>query len=332
MENKNYVRIFALNNSKIIGQKICDKLDIELSPTHRTVFKDGEILTGPGVSVRNRHAFIICSSAKPVNDSIMETLIFIDALKRASAKSIVVVMTYYGYARQDRKSTGRQPITAKLHANLLYDAGMTKLITVDLHNPSIQGFFNTPVDDLKAQYVLSNHVDVSENFVVVSPDHGGVVRANVLSKLIKENNTRPDIAIIDKTRIGPNLAKIRGILGTIKDRNCLIIDDMIDTGGTIIKAAKALKDNGAKKVIIMATHGLFSNGFEKFDEADSIDKVFITDSLESVHHIKSNKLVVVGLSSFISQVISATYGSTSITSVYDKMEVKLRQVNEDNNK
>ena len=324
---ENNVKIFALENSKIIGEKICDKLGIKLSPTHRTVFKDGEILTGPGTSVRNKHVFMICSSAKPVNDSIMEALIFIDALKRASAKSIVVVMTYYGYARQDRKSTGRQPITAKLHANLLHNAGMTKLITVDLHNPSIQGFFDSPVDDLKAQYVLSKHADIKEDYVVVSPDHGGVVRANVLSKLIIENNKRPDIAIIDKTRVGPNIAKIRGILGNIENRNCLIIDDMIDTGGTIIKAAKALKDNGAKKVIIMATHGLFSNGFDRFEESEYIDKVYITDSIESVNHIKSNKLIVVGLSEFISKVILATYGSTSITSVYSDMESKLREVN-----
>lgn len=324
MQYKNTVRIFALTNSTKIGKKVCEKLGIDLSPIYKTIFKDGEILTGPNVSVRNKDVFVICSSAKPVNNSIMETLIFIDALKRASARSIVIVMTYYGYARQDRKNSGRQPISAKLHADLLMKTGMTKLITVDLHNPSIQGFFDSPVDDLRGQYVLASNVQRSEKYVVVSPDHGGVVRAHVLAKLIKKEIGEADLAIIDKTRTGPNQSEIRGILGKVKDRNCLIIDDMIDTGGTIIQAAKALKVAGAKKVVIMATHGLFSNGFDAFDKSPYIDKVYITDSLESVYLIKSDKLQIVGLSFFISEVISATYGATSITSVYNKIANRIK--------
>lgn len=324
MRNKNKVRIFATSKSTKIGGKIARKLGMKLSPVYKTTFKDGEILTGPGVSVRDKHVFVVCSSATPVNASIMETLIFVDALKRASAKSVVIVMTYYGYARQDRKNSGRQPISAKLHADLLMSVGMTKLITVDLHNPSIQGFFDTPVDDLRAQYVLASYVDRNKKFVVVSPDHGGIIRASVLAKLISTTIREPQIAIIDKTRIGPNKSKIRGILGRVKNRNCLIIDDIIDTGGTIINAAKALKNAGAKKVFIMATHGLFSNGFDAFEKSQYVDKVYITDSLEHVERIKSKKLQIVSLASFISQVISATYGATSITSVYDKIAKKIR--------
>jgi ribose-phosphate pyrophosphokinase len=324
MQHKNKVRIFALNNSVKIGKKVCHNLGIRLSPTYRTVFKDGEILTGPSISVRDKNIFVICSSSRPVNSSIMETLIFIDALKRASARTVVVVMTYYGYARQDRKNSGRQPISAKLHADLLMRVGMTKLITVDLHNASIQGFFDSPVDDLRGQYVLATHVDHSEKYVVVSPDHGGVVRANILAKLISGKTGDPEIAIIDKTRTGPNQSKIRGILGNVKNRNCLIVDDMIDTGGTIIQAAEALKKEGAKKVVIMATHGLFSKGFDAFEKSSAIDRVYITDSLEHVHSIKSSKLTIVSLSGFISEVISATYGATSITSVYTNIAKKIK--------
>ena len=267
-----------------------------------------------------RFPFVIASASAPVNDNIMELLLFVDSLKRASAETITVVLTYYGYARQDRKASGRQPIGARLIADLLETAGVTKVISVDLHNPSIQGFFNIPLDDLRGQYVIAEQIKKAGKFTVVSPDHGGTVRARVLAELI---SPEIQIAIVDKRRTGPNQSEVLGILGNVKGKNVVIIDDMIDTGGTIIKAAEALKEQGAKKIIIAATHGLFSNGFGKFDENDAIDQVIITDSISSVNKIKSKKLVVASLAPFISETILATADGTSVSTIYGRIRRKI---------
>jgi len=241
--------LFALPNVEDLGQKVANKLKIKLSKISRTEFADGETLLKANDTVRSKDVFVLSSNARPVNQNIMELLIFIDSLKRASAKSITVVISYYGYARQDRKAAGRQPIAAKLVADLLEKAGATKVIALDLHNPSIQGFFNIPVDDLKGQYVLAPEIKKVGRFTVASPDHGGAVRARILAELISNS---VDIAIVDKRRTGPNKSETLGILGNVKNRNVVIIDDIIDTGGTIIKAAKALKKAGAKKVLLSA--------------------------------------------------------------------------------
>ena len=324
--NKN-IKLFVLDNSRKIGNEISKLLKIPVSGINKIVFNDGEILIGPNDSVRNKHVFVVCSSAHPINESIMEVLIFVDALKRASALTINLVITYFGYARQDRKSSGRQPITAKLHADLLATAGITKLITIDLHNPSIQGFFDLPVDDLRGQYILAKQVDKKKRFLVVSPDHGGATRANLLAKLISgQDKTSHKIAIIDKVRTGPNKSKIRGILGSVKGRNCILIDDLIDTGGTIIHAASELKKHGAKKVVVMATHGLFSKGFTKFENAKDVDAVYISNSLPSVYDIEGTKLKIISLAPFISKVIQATYRATSITSIYSRFAKSIKKI------
>ncbi|WP_027122827.1 ribose-phosphate pyrophosphokinase [Metamycoplasma spumans] len=309
------VVIFGMENSKKLADEIGQFLNREITPVQKITFADGEQLLYSDTTVRNKTVFIVCNTSKPVNENLMSLLIFIDSLKRASAKRIICVMTYYGYARQDRKASGRQPITAKLVADLLEVAGAAKVITIDLHNPSIQGFFNIPVDDLRGQFIFSNELRKREDkFVIVSPDHGGAVRARQLSELL---NTGEQIAIIDKRRTGPNVSEIMGVLGNVKDKNVIIYDDIIDTGGTIIHAAEALKAQGAKKVIIAATHGLFSKGFEMFENNEIIDEVIITNSIDhsSMSHFK--KLRELSMAQFLGMVIQANINNSSITEIYD---------------
>lgn len=311
--------LFAMSNSQILGQKISQKLDIPLTKVKKTVFADGEILLSSVQTIRNKDVFIVASTCKPVNDNIMELLIFIDSLKRASAKSITVAISYYGYARQDRKASGRQPISARLIADLLEKAGVSKVIVVDLHNASIQGFFSVPLDDLRGQFIFANYIKKNHpdrKFTVVSPDHGGAVRARLLAELISET---VDIAIVDKRRTSPNKSEVLGILGNVKGRDIIIIDDMIDTGGTIIKAAEALKKFGANNIAIAATHGIFSNGFAHFEKSKAINEVLVTDTIEGVHNIKSSKLTIVSASEILANTIKATIESTSVTDIYDKI-------------
>lgn len=312
--------LFALPHLEKLGQKIATKLKHPLSKIKFTRFADGEVLLSADETVRNKDTFVIASHEKPVNDNIMQLLLFVDSLKRASARSITVALTYYGYSRQDRKAAGRQPIGAKLVADLLEKAGVTKVIAIDLHNPSIQGFFNIPLDDLKGQYILAPEIMNFGKYTVVSPDHGGAVRARILAELISKSI---HIAIVDKRRTGANESEVLNILGNVQNQNVVIIDDMIDTGGTIIKAAKALKENGANQIIVAATHGLFSKGFSAFEEAPFIDRVIITDSISSVYNIQSNKLTIVSLAEFIAKAIHATVSSESISEFYEEIKKKL---------
>ncbi len=318
--NKKRVMLFALPNSEQLGSKIAERLKMPMSKVNRTKFADGEVIMQAGETVREKDVFIVASTSSPVNDNIMELLLFIDSLKRASAHSITVVLTYYGYSRQDRKASGRQPIGAKLVADLLEKAGVSKMICIDLHNASIQGFFNVPLDDIKGQYILAPEIRKAGKFTVVSPDHGGAVRARVLAELISNS---VDIAIIDKRRTGTNKAETMGILGNVANKNIVIIDDMIDTGGTIVKAAEILKKEGAKTIAVAATHGIFSKGFDKFDKSEAIDQVLITDSISSVYKIKSKKLKIVSLAEFLSETIKATIESTSISTVYSDHKNKI---------
>ena len=324
MNNKKTM-LFAMENSKTLGKNISKELKLPLSSIEKIVYSDGEIMVKSVKTVRNKNLFVVSSLSTPVNDNIMELVLFIDSLKRASAKTITVILAYYGYSRQDRKAAGRQPIGAKLVADILQTAGATKVITVDLHNPSIQGFFNIPVDDLKGQYLFAPVIkSTKEKFTIVSPDHGGAVRARLLAELV--SNT-VQIAIVDKRRTTPNESVISGILGNVNKKNVVIIDDMIDTGGTIIKAAKALKAKGAKKVIVAATHGIFSKGFDMFQKSEFVDKVLITDSIYIVHDIakKNSKLHVVSLAPMLAKVILATADSKSVAALYNRMKKDLNK-------
>lgn len=319
MSNSN-VRLFGMSNSQKLAKSVSEISGIKLVKIEKTTFSDGEMILHSVETVRNANVFVICNTSS--SEAIVELLLFIDSIKRASAGNITVINSYYGYSRQDRKAKQREPIGARLMANILEVAGVNKLITVDLHNPSIQGFFNIPVDDLRWSISLASHLSDQNDkmkFSIVSPDHGGAVRARVLAELIAHT---VKIAIVDKRRTGPNKSEILGILGNVKDKNIIIIDDIIDTGNTILKAAEALKKEGAKKIYIAATHGLFTKSFESFDKCEFIDKVFISDSIERVYDIKSKKLVIISLAPFISDVIQASIQSKSISQIYEKIKEK----------
>lgn len=317
IDNSNII-LFGMDNCKVLAEEISKILNIRLTPIVKTTYQDGETMLVSEDTVRNRDVYIIASTSKNVNHSYMELFLFLDSLKRASAKNVTVALTYYGYARQDRKVSGRQPIGAKLMANLLQKAGADRIISIDLHNPSIQGFFDIPVDDLKAQYPLALELKktYSNNFTIVSPDHGGTVRARKFAELISDNLK---ICIIDKRRTGANQSEVMGILGEIKNQNAVIVDDIIDTGGTILKAAKALKNEGAKDVILVASHGLFTKGFEIFENDENIKEVLITNSVDNYENLsKFKKLKIVSLASFLSEVISASVVGESISEIYKK--------------
>ena len=315
---KKTTKIFAMPNTTILGAKIAKHMNIKLSSYEHTIYADGESIFVSKETVRNKDVFIIASTCTPVNENLMQLLLFIDSLKRASAKTITVVLSYYGYSRQDRKDAGRQPIGAKLVANLIEKSGINKLITLDLHNTSIQGFFNLPVDDIKAQYILGKKIKEFGTFTIVSPDHGGAVKARILSEILSNSI---EIAIVDKRRTGPNQAETMGILGDVKNKNVVILDDIIDTGGTIIQAAKVLKIAGAKKIIIAATHGIFTKGFEMFEKSPNIDNVLVTDSIEKVYKLEKDysKLEVVSASKMFAKIIKATIDSSSISLIYKEM-------------
>ncbi|WP_029513738.1 ribose-phosphate pyrophosphokinase [Mycoplasmopsis primatum] len=315
--------LFGMPNCQKLASKISKIINIPLSTLTVTKFADGEIMPVSDVAVRDKDVYVIASTSRPVNDNLMALYLFIDSLKRASAKSINVALVYYGYARQDRKASGRQPIGAKLIADFLQTAGASKIIAVDLHNAAIQGFFDIPIDDLRAQFTLAKAIKkYHEKFNVVSPDHGGTVRARALAELLS-NDIK--ISIIDKRRTDVNQTEVMGLIGDVNGHNAVIIDDIIDTGGTIMKAAETLKKHGAKKIIIAATHGIFSKGFEMFEQNPAIEKVIITDSIDNSDiENKFKKLEIVSLDDFLGGVINCSIQGKSISSLYDKFTKEIK--------
>ncbi len=271
------IKLFALNSNKGLAKEISDYLGISLSDCSVEKFADGEVAITINETVRGHSVFVIQSTSAPVNDNYMELLIMIDALKRASAKEINVIMPYYGYSRQDRKAAPRQPISAKLMADLLQAAGADRIMCLDLHAAQIQGFFNIPIDNflafpIFAEYFIGKNL---EDIVVVSPDHGGTTRARKLAVVLEA-----PIAIVDKRRPKPNSAEIMNIIGDIKGKNCIIIDDMIDTAGTISIVISALKEKGAKEVYACCSHAILSgNAIEKISNTP-IKELVITNSVE----------------------------------------------------
>lgn len=321
---ENQTLLFGMPNCQKLAEKISKIIHIPLTNLTVTKFADGEVMPVSDLAVRGKDVYAIASTSRPVNDNLIELLLFIDSLKRASAKSITVALTYYGYARQDRKASGRQPIGAKLVADLLQTAGVTKVIAVDLHNTAIQGFFDIPIDDLHGQFTLAKAIKAThEKFTVVSPDHGGTVRARALAELISDDIK---ICIIDKRRTGTNQTEVMGLIGDISNQNAVIIDDIIDTGGTIIKAAETLKANGAKKIVLAATHGIFSKGFDIFENNPVIEKVIITDSIDNSSWTKNyKKIEVVSLDDFLGNVIDCSIKGKSISKLYDKYTEEFRK-------
>ncbi|KRL49037.1 ribose-phosphate pyrophosphokinase [Levilactobacillus spicheri DSM 15429] len=295
------LKIFALNSNKPLAQKIADEVGVELGKTSVDRFSDGEIRINIEQSVRGCHVYVIQSTSAPVNDNLMELLIMIDALRRASAATINVVIPYYGYARQDRKARSREPITAKLVANMLQTAGVTRVLALDLHAAQIQGFFDVPVDHLMgapllADYFLSN--GLAEDAVVVSPDHGGVTRARALAEFLKA-----PIAIIDKRRPRANVAEIMNIIGDIKGKRCIMIDDMIDTAGTITLGSQALMDAGAKEVYASCTHPVLSGPAIERIKNSPIKKLIVTDSIQLTADKQIDKIEQISVGPLIGQAI-----------------------------
>ncbi|MFC6275463.1 ribose-phosphate diphosphokinase [Levilactobacillus tangyuanensis] len=295
------LKIFALNSNKPLAQKIADEVGVELGKTSVDRFSDGEIRINIEQSIRGCHVYVIQSTSAPVNDNLMELLIMIDALRRASAATINVVIPYYGYARQDRKARSREPITAKLVANMLQTAGVTRVLALDLHAAQIQGFFDVPVDHLMgapllADYFLRN--GLAKDAVVVSPDHGGVTRARALAEFLKA-----PIAIIDKRRPKANVAKVMNIIGDVKGKRCIMIDDMIDTAGTITLGSKALMDAGATEVYASCTHPVLSGPAIDRIQDSPIKKLVITDSIQLTPEKQIDKIEQISVGPLIGQAI-----------------------------
>lgn len=275
MEN---IIIFALSTNKILAEEICGHLNLDLGRISVRHFADGEILVEPDETVRGKDVFLIQSTSKPVSESYMEVLIALDAFKRASANSVTVIMPYYGYARQDRKARARQPITAKLMADLLQTAGANRVVTIDLHASQIQGFFDIPIDDLTAVAMIGQYYrkkNFTDEIVIVSPDHGGATRARRLSDTIP-NST---IAIIDKRRTKPNVAEAMNLVGDVDGKIAIVVDDMVDTAGSLMGGIDLLYERGAKEVYCACTHGILSGPAVERISNSRIKELLITNTI-----------------------------------------------------
>ena len=310
----NRTMIFSLSANKKLAEDIANELDMKVSEAHVTHFADGEILCEPVESVREKDVYIVQSTYTPVTENLFEILVFVDACKRASSRKINVIIPYFGYARQDRKSKPRQPITSRLVADLLKTAGVDRVISVDLHAPQIQGFFSCLIDELTAIPLLATHYekDNNSNLVVVSPDHGGVNRARRVAERINA-----PLAIIDKRRTGPNVAEVMNIVGDVQGKDCLMVDDMIDTAGSARAGALALKANGAKSVKICCSHGLFSGPASERLLDGVFNEIVCTDSIPLPERMKSDKVKVVSLAPMISKVIENIENGVPVSKVYN---------------
>jgi ribose-phosphate pyrophosphokinase len=309
------LRLFCGNSNRALSLKICEYMDIQLGKCEVRYFSDGEICVEIGESVRGMDVFVVQSTCYPSNENLMELLIMIDALKRASANRIIAVMPYYGYARQDRKVAPRSPISAKLIADLIYTAGATRVLSMDLHAGQIQGFFNIPFDHLYATPVLLNdlkekHFD--NDLTVVSPDAGGVERARAFAKRLKA-----DLGIIDKRRTGPNVAEIMNIIGDVEGKECIMLDDIVDTAGTLTQGAKALMNNGAKSVYAYCTHGVLSGPAIERVEKSELKELIVTDTIPLRDEAKScSKIRQLSISELLSEAIKRIYGDDSVSSLF----------------
>jgi len=308
------IRIFSGNANRDLALKICEKLGVPLGKANVSTFSDGETRVEINENVRGMDVFIIQSTCPPVNVTLMELLIMIDAMKRASAYRITAVMPYYGYARQDRKVAPRAPISAKLVADLITTAGANRVLSMDLHAGQIQGFFNIPVDNLFATPVLLDYIKrhYSDNTVIVSPDTGGVVRARAFATRLGAS-----LAIIDKRREGPNEAQVMNIIGDVKGKTVIILDDMIDTAGTVVQAADALKEAGALGVSVCCTHPVLSGPAIDRLEASDIKEVIVTDTIPLHERAKACNLIkVLSVSSLLSEAVRRIYYDDSVSSLF----------------
>ena len=306
-----------------LAEAVARELGVELAKLSAYDFANGEIFVRFEESVRGTDAFVLQSHTYPINKWIMEQLLLVDALRRASARRISVIMPYYGYARQDKKHRGREPISARLMADLLKTAGADRIMTVDLHTSQIQGFFDGPVDHLFAIKILAEHVQSRydrNEITIVSPDSGRVRVAERWTDILGS-----PLAIIHKRRDPdvPNEVKMFEVVGEVKDRVCVLVDDMIDTGGTIVKAAETLFDNGAKAVIVTATHGILSGKAAEKLQGSRIAEVVVTDTLPIVSEARFNKLTILPIAPMIANAVREVFHEGSVTSLFDERQPSL---------
>ena len=308
------MKVFSGNANKDLALKICEDLGTTLRECDVNTFSDGEINVNIGETVRGVDVFIIQPTCAPVNDNLMETLILIDAAKRASAGRINAVIPYYGYARQDRKAKAREPITAKLVADLFTTAGADRVISMDLHAAQIQGYFDIPVDHLTGVAILAEYFRplIDGETVVVSPDLGGVTRARSFANILDL-----PIAIIEKRRPKANVSEVMNVIGDIEGKNVILIDDIIDTAGTIAKAASVLKSFGARKVYGAATHGVLSGpAIERINESE-LEKFIITDTIPLPKEKKSDKIEIVSVSGLFAEAMKRIHNNESVSTLFE---------------
>jgi len=308
-----WLKVFTGNSNIELVQKICAHLGTSVGKSAVKSFSDGEINVEINESVRGMDVFVVQSICAPCNNNLMELLIIIDALKRASAERITAVLPYYGYARQDRKVSPRAPISAKLVADLITTAGASRILTVDLHAGQIQGFFNIPVDHLFAAPVLLEYLrQLQDELVIVSPDAGGVERARAYAKRLSAS-----LAIIDKRREAPNVAQVMNIIGDVSGLTAVLVDDMVDTGGTLVRAAYALVDKGAKKVYACCTHPVFSGESVKNLTESPIEEIIVTDTIPLREAAKSSsKIKVFTISNLLADAIRRIYEDESVSCLF----------------
>jgi len=310
------MKILAGTSNPRLSKEISKKLKLKLINTNIKRFADGEIYIEINENIRGNSVFVIQSTSTPANDNIMELLLCIDALRRSSAKNITAVIPYFGYARQDRKVAPRTSISAKVVSNLITNAGATRIVTVDLHAGQIQGFFDIPVDNLFTTPMFARYIKKkfkTKNLVCVSPDVGGVQRTRGLATKIKA-----DLAIIDKRRPEPGKSQVMNIIGDVKGKNCIIVDDIIDSGGTIINAVEALKKAGAIDVYVFITHAVLSNNAAELIKKSKIKKLIITDTIDNSSKVKNNsKIEVISIAPLMAEAINRISNSTSVSDLFN---------------
>ncbi len=313
----NNIKIFTANSNPAFAQKIVNHLNMNLGDSEVGKFSDGEIFVNINETVRGSDVFVVQSTSSPVNDNFMELLIMIDALKRASAGRITAVIPYFGYARQDRKAKRRDPISAKLCADLITAAGADRVLTMDLHAPQIQGFFNIPLDHLLGQQILADYYkeafkDDKDNTVVVSPDLGSVTRARKFADTIGL-----PIAIVDKRRPKANVSEVMNIIGDIENKNVILVDDMIDTAGTIVNGAKALKERGAKKVCACCTHPVLSGPAIERIQDSPIEELLVLDTVPLTSEKQIDKIKVLSATALFAEAIERIYQDVSVSTLFN---------------
>lgn len=310
-------KLFTLSANKPLAESISKSAGIPLSKVEVIRFKDGEITVNIEESVRGNHVFVVQPTSQPANDHLMEVLVLTDALRRASAASITIIMPYFGYSRQDRKAKSRQPITAKLVANLLTVAGVDRVVSIDLHAAQIQGFFDIPIDNFPAAPTLASYFKRKrlKDVVVVSPDHGGVTRARAFASFFNA-----PLAIIDKRRPEPNKAEVMNIIGDVDGATCIMIDDIIDTGGTLIAGANALKKAGAKKIVAAATHAVFTSDAPDRLEESVIDEVVITDTIYLDPSKERSKIKQLSIGALLGEAIIHILQDEPISQIFNRIQ------------